>query len=66
MNFEIIPLRDSDLVNFKKDMQAAFQKSGIDGIGDMEEEILPDSHIDRSLSAEGSVAYEALADGEMV
>ncbi|MFW6679042.1 GNAT family N-acetyltransferase [Lacrimispora sp. AGF001] len=65
MNFEMIPLRDSHLVNFKKDMQAAFQQSA-DAFGDMEEEILPESHIDRSLSAKGSIAYEALADGEMV
>ena len=66
MNFELIPLRDCNLMDFKKDMQAAFQQGAIDGFEEMEQEILPESHIDRSLSTKGSIAYEAVADGEMV
>ena len=47
-------------------MQASFQQGAIDGFGEMESEILPESHIDRSLSAEGSAAYEAVVDGVSV
>lgn len=65
MTFKLIPLRDSNLIDFKKDMQAAFQQGAIDGFGEMKEEILPESHIDRSLSTKGSIAYEAIVDGEM-
>ena len=47
-------------------MQVSFQQGAVDEFGKMEEEILPESHIDRSLSAKGSVAYEALLDGKSV
>lgn len=66
MNFELLPLNPKHLKQFKKDMQEAFQQGAVDGFGEMKEEILPDSHIDRSLSAKGSVAYEAILDGEFV
>lgn len=66
MNFQLIPLRDSDIKQYKKDMQAAFQQGAVDGFGEMEKEILPESHIDRSLSETGAAAYEAIVDGEMV
>ena len=66
MNFELVPLNEKHLTQFKKDMQEAFQQGAVDGFGEMEEKILPESHIDRSLNAKGSVAYEAFVDGVSV
>ena len=66
MNFELLSLNPKHLIQFKKDMQEAFQQGAVDGFGEMEAEILPESHIDRSLSAKGSIAYEAILDGEFV
>ena len=66
MKFQLIPLDAEHIKQFKSDMQAAFQQGAEDGFGTMEESILPESHIDRSLSAQGAIAYEALIDGEMV
>ena len=66
MSFQLLPLDPEHLSQFKKDMQEAFQQGAVDGLGEVDMEILPESHIDRSLSAEGSFAYEALLDGEFV
>jgi len=66
MNFRLIPLREEKIKQFKRDMQESFQQGAIEGFGEMEEQILPESHIDSSLKAEGSVAYEALVDGACV
>jgi len=63
MNFELITLCEEHKQQFKRDMQVSFQQGAVDGFGEMEEEILPESHIDRSLSAKGSIAYEAVVDG---
>ena len=65
MDFQLIPLSDELLPQFKKDMQEAFQRSAEDTYGPGPE-ILPESHIDRSLNAEGAAAYAAIVDGEMV
>lgn len=66
MNFELIVLCEEHKYQFKIDMQVSFQQGAADEFGETEGEILPESHIDRSLSAEGSVAYEALIDGKSV
>jgi len=66
MKFELIPLCEGHMKQFKSDMQASFQQGAVDGFGEMDEEILPESHIDRSLSTKGSIAYEAVVDGESV
>ena len=66
MNFQLIKLRKEDTEAYKKDMQEAFQQGAIEGFGEMEEQILPESHINRSLETKGAIAYEALLDGEMV
>jgi len=66
MSFQLLPLNAKHLTQFKKDMQEAFQQGAVDEFGEMEVEILPESHIDRSLSAKGSFAYEAILDGEFV
>lgn len=66
MRFQLIPLREEHIKQFKSDMQDAFQQGAVDGFGEMEEEILPVQDIDRSLKVVGSIAYEAVVDGEMV
>ena len=52
MDFKLIPLHEKNKIKFKKDMQEAFQKGAEDGdyTGE-EEEILPESHIDKSLES---------------
>ena len=65
-DFELRPLDKNRLSQFKKDMQEAFQKGAEDGFGKMEEQILPESHIDRSLNEDGAAAYEAFLDGQSV
>ena len=66
MTFELMPMEPSDIQKFKKDIQEAFQKGFEDVYGKTEGTILPEEDIDRSLNAVGSVAYKAIADGEMV
>ena len=41
MNFELLPLNDEHLTQYKKDMQEAFQQGAAKEITDNEEEILP-------------------------
>ncbi len=66
MNFQLLPLNPKHLAQFKKDMQEAFQQGAVDGFSEIDIEILPESHIDRSLSAKSSFAYEALLAGDLV
>ena len=66
MNFEFLPMTEADISKFKADIQEAFQKGFEDVYGKTEGTILPEKDIDRSLNAEGSAAYKALADGEIV
>lgn len=66
MDFKLIPLRNERLAQYKLDMQESFQQGAVEEFGPTEEQILPESHIDRSLSAKGAVAYEAIVDGESV
>ena len=56
MNFELLPIMQSDMRVFKRDMQEAFQKGFEDVYGKTEEMILPEKDIDRSLNAPGSIA----------
>lgn len=66
MNFELLPMMECDLPMFKRDIQEAFQKGFEDVYGKIEETILPEKDIDRSLKADGSVTYKAVVDGEIV
>lgn len=66
MNFQLLPLNPNFLSQFKRDMQNSFQQGAVDEFGGIDIEILPERDIDRSLSAKGSFAYEALLDGELV
>jgi len=66
MNFTLALLQENDVLQFKKDIQYAFQQGAIDGFGTIDKEILSERNINDSLSTEGSAAYKALLDGEMV
>ena len=65
MSFQLLPLEEADLPLIKHDMQEVFQL-GATQWEDIEEEILPESHIDRSLNAIGSIAYKAVVDCEIL
>ncbi len=66
MNFKLVPINPEDIVNYKKDMQEAFRKGADDDFADLDEEVLPEEDIDRSLNTEGAIAYKAIVDGVMV
>lgn len=66
MGFQLVPVEDNDLLQFKMDMQEAFQKGYEESFGLIEAEILPEKEIDQSLKAQNSFAYKALVDGNMV
>ena len=66
MKFLLVKIRDEDLMQYKKDMQEAFQKGFEDVYGKTESSILPEKDIDRSLNEKGAIAYKAVVDGEMV
>ena len=66
MNIELVVMSESDIVEFKKNIQYAFQKGFEDVFGMCEETILPEKDIDQSLNSKGAVAYKAVLDGETV
>ena len=66
MNFKILPMEQADMGKFKRDIQDAFQKGFEEVYGAAEGIVLPEKDIDRSLNAEGSAAYKAIVNGEMV
>ncbi len=66
MNIELIPLCKEHIQQFKSDMQESFQQGAVDEFGEMNQEILPVHDINRSLQTVGSIAYEAIVDGEMI
>ena len=57
MNFKLLPIEEADLPIFKHDMQEAFQLGAAAWEESLDEEILPESHINKSLSAEGAIAF---------
>ncbi len=66
-DLEVLPLEPADLPVFKRDMQEAFQRGAEEAFGPCPE-ILPASHIERSLSAPGAAAFKAVErlSGEIV
>ena len=66
MNLELILMSERDIVEFKKNIQYAFQKGFEDVFGKCEETILPEKDIDQSLNGKGATAYKAVLDGETV
>lgn len=65
MNFKLIPIEKEDVVNYKKDMQEAFQKGAMQEFNNLNVEILSEKDIEESLSKKGAVAYKAIVDGKM-
>lgn len=63
MNILLRQIERNLLHDFKQEMQEAFQKSFEDNYGTESRKVLPETDIDRSLQAEGAVAYEAIVDG---
>jgi len=66
MNIELALMENRDIIQFKKDIQEAFQKGFEDKFGKTDEIVLPEKDIDQSLNGKGAVAYKAILDGEMV
>lgn len=66
MDFELSPLTEADMPQFKRDMQEAFQKGAAQEFSDTDEEILPEKDIAESLSKKGAAAYKAVVNGEML
>ena len=65
MNFTLLPMAQTDIEKFKRDIQEAFQRGFEDIYGKTEGIILPEKDIDRSLNTPGSIAYKAVVDDEM-
>lgn len=66
MQVELIPITDKDLNEFKVIAQEAFQKGFEAYFGKTTDIILPEKDIDESLNAQGTIAYKAVIDGELV
>lgn len=66
MDFKLIPIEKEDIVNYKKDMQEAFQQGAMKEFNNLNVEILPERDIEESLSKKGAVAYKAVVDGKML
>lgn len=66
MDFKLLPVTKDDIAEFKRDMQEAFQMGAAAEYPHVDEEILPESDIDESLSKKGAFAYKAVTDGKMV
>lgn len=66
MDFRLIPIEKEDMVDYKKDMQEAFQQGAMKEFNNLNVEILPEKDIDESLSKKGAVAYKAVVDGKML
>ena len=66
MNFQLLRLEENDISLFKHDMQEAFQLGAAEWEDDLDEEVLPESHIDKSLNTKGAIAYKAVVDGELL
>lgn len=56
----------NDLMQYKYDMQEAFQKGFERKYGKTKDMILPEKDIDNSLNSKGAVAYKAMIGEEMV
>ncbi|MDA3731235.1 GNAT family N-acetyltransferase [Niameybacter massiliensis] len=65
MEFSLVKINDVDLMQYKKDMQEAFQKGFEDVFGKTGGIILPEKDIDCSLNEKGAIAYKAIVDGQM-
>lgn len=66
LHLQLVPLGKDDKAAFMAMAQDAFQKGFEAYFGKTDETILPDEDILKSLNGKGAIAYQAVADGEMV
>ena len=66
MNFKLVPVFENDISSYIKDMQEAFQLGVEKEFNALNEEILPQEDVKKSLAAKGAIAYKAVVDHEMV
>ena len=63
--FQLVPLKNEELAEFKREMQKAFQLGYEQEFGPCKEAVLPEEDIDRSLNSKGAFAYAARIYGEL-
>ena len=63
--FQLVPLKNEELAEFKREMQKAFQLGYEQEFGPCKEAVLPEEDIDRSLNSKGAFAYAARINGEL-
>ncbi len=65
---EFVTITNEDLIQYKLDMQEAFQLGAVEGGFPVDDGmiILPEKDIDDSLNKENAVAYKTMLDGQMV
>lgn len=66
MGLILIRIGNEDLIQYKKDMQEAFQKGFEDVYGKTDDTILPEKDINNSLNNNGAIPYKAVVNGKMV
>lgn len=66
MEILLKPVEKEDIIEFKKDMQEAFQRGAMEEFNDLNVEILSEKDINKSLFQKGAIAYKAVADGKML
>ncbi|MGL5258854.1 MAG: GNAT family N-acetyltransferase [Lachnospiraceae bacterium] len=66
MNIKVERITKEEVLEFKLDMQEAFQKGAEKEFPDLDTLVLPEEDIDRSLNANGAIAYKAIVNNEMV
>lgn len=62
---QLVKLPESKLLQFKTDMKYAFRKGSEEGLG-IDEEVLHEEDINRSLTAEGAEALVVMENDEMI
>jgi len=65
-NIRLEPLAVSDILDFKREIQLAFQRGYEVEFGPCADVILPVKDIDESLNAKGAAAFKAVENGNMV
>lgn len=59
-------VRSTELAEYKREMQKAFQLGAEAEYGETDMQVLPEADIDRSLNTEGAAAYAAIVDDRIV
>lgn len=60
---QLVKLTENKLTQFKTDMKYAFRRGAVEGLG-MDEEVLPEEDINRSLSAVGAESLAVMDNAE--